>query len=241
MKRLLIRDDDEDLFDVPLQPILYHYYKENSKEIRRMVKQQVRVDHLVYKSHLQENVVLPGEGLLKLCNHVPFFKSYCCMFWLFKEFQNSEHVNIKALISLNTSLAVKGKVIRYRPGVAQGVGRGIAVLFHDRGTRRGWVVSITPWPHFTPEKDPVPILQEAGWVPGPVWMGRKSRPHRDLILDRPACGQSLYRLSSSVAIRLTITSGICLIVTGNAVKKGSPQWRVLLCSFFSLGVAELFF
>jgi len=25
----------------------------------------------------------------------------------------------------------------YRPGVAQRVGRGIALLFHDRGTRRG--------------------------------------------------------------------------------------------------------
>ena len=39
---------------------------------------------------------------------------------------------------------------------------------------------------FTPGKDPVPILQEAGWAPGPVWMGGKSRPHRDSILDRPA-------------------------------------------------------
>jgi len=26
---------------------------------------------------------------------------------------------------------------RYRSGVAQRVGRGIAILFHDRGTRRG--------------------------------------------------------------------------------------------------------
>ena len=26
---------------------------------------------------------------------------------------------------------------QYRPGVAQRVGRGIALLFHDRGTRRG--------------------------------------------------------------------------------------------------------
>jgi len=55
---------------------------------------------------------------------------------------------------------------RYRPGVAQRVGGGITVLFHDRGTRRGWVVSSTPRPHFTPGKDPVPILQEAGWTPG---------------------------------------------------------------------------
>jgi len=88
---------------------------------------------------------------------------------------------------------VQVKWSRYRPGMAQRVGRGIALLFHDRDTRRGWVVS-TPRPHFTPGKDPVPILQEAGWAPGPVWMGGKSRPHRDSIPDRPARSQSLYRL-----------------------------------------------
>jgi len=89
----------------------------------------------------------------------------------------------------------KVKCSRYRPGVAQKVGRGIALLFHDRGTRRGWVVSSTPRPHFTTGKDPVPILQEAGWAPGPVWTGGKSRPHRDSIPDRPAPSQSLYLLS----------------------------------------------
>ena len=26
---------------------------------------------------------------------------------------------------------------------------------------------------FTPGKDPVPIVQEAGWAPGPVWTGGK--------------------------------------------------------------------
>jgi len=38
-----------------------------------------------------------------------------------------------------TYLLVKKKVkcSRYRPGVAQRVGRGTALLFHDRGTRRG--------------------------------------------------------------------------------------------------------
>ena len=87
------------------------------------------------------------------------------------------------------------KWFRYRPGVAQRVGRGIALLFHDCGTRRGWVVSNTRRPHFTPGKDPVPILQETGWAPGPVWTGGKSRPHRDSIPDRPARSQSLYRLS----------------------------------------------
>ena len=90
---------------------------------------------------------------------------------------------------------MKVKWSRYRPGVAQRVGRRIAILFNDSGTRRGWMVSSTPRPHFTPGKDPVPILQVAGWAPGPVWTGGKSRPHRDSIPDRPARSQSLYRLS----------------------------------------------
>ena len=92
-------------------------------------------------------------------------------------------------------LKVKVKWSRYRPGVAQRVGRGIALLFHDGGTRRGWMVSSTPRPHFTSGQDPVPILQEDGWAPGPVWTGGKSRPHRDSIPDRPARSQSPYRLS----------------------------------------------
>ena len=79
--------------------------------------------------------------------------------------------------------------------MAQRVGRGIALFFHDRGTRGGSVVSSTPRPHFTPGKSPVPIVQEAGWAPGPVRTGGKPRPHRDSIPDRPARGQSLYRLS----------------------------------------------
>jgi len=44
-----------------------------------------------------------------------------------------------------------------------------------------------------PGKTPVHILQEAGWAPGPVWTGGKSRLHRDAIPDRPA--------RSSVVIR----------------------------------------
>ena len=53
--------------------------------------------------------------------------------------------------------------------MAQRVGRDIALLFHDRGTGSGWVVSSTLRQHFTPGKDPVPIVQGAGWAPGPVW------------------------------------------------------------------------
>jgi len=47
-------------------------------------------------------------------------------------------------------------------------------------------------PDFTPRKDQVPIVQEAGRAQGPVWTGGISRPHWDSIPDRPVC--------SSVAI-----------------------------------------
>jgi len=96
-----------------------------------------------------------------------------------------------------TEINKQVKWSRYRTGGAQkgGGGRGIALLFHDCGTRRGWVVSSTPRLHFTPGEDPVPILQDAGWALSPVWTGGKSRPYRDSIPDPPPRSQSLYRLS----------------------------------------------
>jgi len=56
----------------------------------------------------------------------------------------------------------------------------------------------------TPGKVKVPILQEAGWAPRPVWTGGKSRPQRDSIPDRPARSQSLYRLSYPAHINFII-------------------------------------
>jgi len=97
---------------------------------------------------------------------------------------NVSQIPFCKIYSLKTCKKIKWS--RYRSDVAQRVGRGIALIFHGRGTRRGWVVSNTPRPNFTPGKDTLPILQEAGWAPGPVWTGGKSRPYRDSIPDRPA-------------------------------------------------------
>ena len=47
-----------------------------------------------------------------------------------------------------------------------------------------------------PGKDPVPIVQEAGWAPGPVWTGAENLDTTGIRFpDRPASSQSLYRLS----------------------------------------------
>ena len=62
----------------------------------------------------------------------------------------------------------------------------------DRG---GWS---TPHPvRFTPGKDPVPTVQEAGWgAPGQVWTGAENlASNRIRSPDRPAHSESLYRLS----------------------------------------------
>ena len=85
--------------------------------------------------------------------------------------------------------------------MAQRVGRGIALLFHDHGTRRGRVVSSTPRPLFFSGKDPVPIEQEAGWAPWPVWTGGKSRPTGIRSTDLPA--------RSSVAISTELPGPKC--------------------------------
>jgi len=74
--------------------------------------------------------------------------------------------------------------------------RGIALLFHDHSTRSGWGVRVTPRPLFTPGKDPVPIVQEAGWATGPVWTGAENLATTGIRSpDRLARSQSLYRLS----------------------------------------------
>jgi len=74
--------------------------------------------------------------------------------------------------------------------------RGIALLFLDHSTGRGWEASVTPQPLFTPGKDPVPIVQESGWAPGPVWTGAENLASTGIRSpDRPAHSQSLYRLS----------------------------------------------
>jgi hypothetical protein len=57
------------------------------------------------------------------------------------------------------------------------------------------VASATSRPLYPRERDPVPIVQEAGWAPGPVWTGAENlAPTGIRSPDRPAHSESLYRL-----------------------------------------------
>jgi len=65
------------------------------------------------------------------------------------------------------------------------------------------VVSVTLWPLFTPGKEEVPVVQEAGWTPGSIWTGGENlAPTGIRSPDRPAHSQSLYRLSYPACIPL---------------------------------------
>ena len=60
----------------------------------------------------------------------------------------------------------------------------------------GWVVNATPRPLYPPGKNPVPIVQEAGWTSGPVWTDAEDLATTGIRSpDRPAHSESLYRLS----------------------------------------------
>ena len=49
---------------------------------------------------------------------------------------------------------------------------------------------------FTHGKDPVPIVQEAGWTSAPVWIGAEKLAFTGFRSpDLPARNESLYRLS----------------------------------------------
>jgi hypothetical protein len=75
--------------------------------------------------------------------------------------------------------------------------RGIALLFQDHGTRRGWEVSVTPRPLFTPGERPGTHCT-GGWVGPRAGLDRcgKSRPPAGFVprTVQPVA-QSLYRLS----------------------------------------------
>ena len=69
---------------------------------------------------------------------------------------------------------------------------------------------------FTPKKDPVPIVEEAVWAPGPVWTGEVNLvppPHRDSI-PRPSSPQRVAKtteLSRPLKIHNSSMKNLCFI------------------------------
>ena len=78
----------------------------------------------------------------------------------------------------------------------------------------GWDVSATPRPLYPRERDPVLILWEDGWAPGPVWTGAENlAPTGIRSPDRPACSESLYRLSYRGPFYIVVRLGVDILVS----------------------------
>jgi hypothetical protein len=88
----------------------------------------------------------------------------------------------------------KGHPITGHPGPRGGVEIQLYSFSTSALGGGGWSV---PRPgHLYPGKDPVPIVQVAGWASGPVWTCAKDlAPTGIRSPDRPARSQSLYRPS----------------------------------------------
>jgi hypothetical protein len=122
----------------------------------------------------------------------------------------------------STSWFVKGKV---HPMTCLCSDREAAVhhqMIRSFGARRVRVISITPRP-FYPGKDPVPIVQEAGWVSGPVWTGAE---------NLTSCRDSIPEPSSPTMSRCavcTIPAAIGLEGTTNQVCSLVTECRLCSC------------
>ena len=98
-------------------------------------------------------------------------------------------------------LSIKGKSkVHPRPGHERSR-RGVEVLLYSTfnlGAMWGQVVKATPTPLYTLERDPVPIVQGAGWTPGPVWTSKENlTPTWILSPDSQAHSESLHQLHQS--------------------------------------------
>jgi hypothetical protein len=67
-----------------------------------------------------------------------------------------------------------------------------------------WLFNVTLRPLY-PQEDPITIVYEAGWAPGPVWAGAENLALTRIRLpDRPARSESLYQLSYSTLYPLQL-------------------------------------
>ena len=110
--------------------------------------------------------------------------------------------------------------------------RGITLNLSWPRHYKGWGVSITPRPLFTPGIDPVPIVQENGWAPGPVWTGAENlAPTGIRSPDRPARSQFYSNCNTRLqSWRGNTQNGLCKSdITKNVCSCNKPH----LCSLQS--------
>jgi len=150
------------------------------------------------------------------------------------------------MLNIQVPCKGKGKRSRNRPGVAQRMGRGIALPFQDRGTRRWWVVSSTLRPHLPPGKPRYPFYRRLGGPQGrsgraehPVPTGIRSRTFQPVVsryTDWATRPTSRYHVRHEKS-KLSVSWYRAIRLDGISVKKrrflkchSTVQWSVPVLS-----------
>ena len=115
----------------------------------------------------------------------------------------------------------KVKWSRHRPSVAQRVVSVITLLFHDRGTRRWWVVSSTPRPHFNLEKNQYPFYRRLGGPQG--WSGRAENLVCARVCERDRGREKVFYLTTSVAKTAIVVHDTWIWETGGVIWTGERE------------------
>ena len=121
--------------------------------------------------------------IIVLCANQGWRNSVLCPSHKAKEKKKEEYSNIPAFIGKGKVKCTIVQALRLCTGRTVHRGsRGIALLFLDHGTRRGWGVSVTPRPLCTPGER-LGTHCAGGWVGPTADLDRcgKSRPHSDSI------------------------------------------------------------
>jgi hypothetical protein len=98
------------------------------------------------------------------------------------------------------------------------------ILILDLSTRWGWVVSVTPWPGFSPRERTPGIHCTGGWVD--IRAGLDTEDRGEILsplpeierrsTGRPACSQTLYWLSYPSHIQMDFLRIISILITDAA-------------------------
>jgi hypothetical protein len=111
--------------------------------------------------------IFKGQTVGALLAWAPIIKAAVSKWWWCTQIMGKHHLRVfvdwKPKVKGSAALwrGKKVKQSHYRPEQAQRVDRGIVLTFHDLGARRGVSAALRS-SCFTPGKDPVPTVQEAG-------------------------------------------------------------------------------
>jgi hypothetical protein len=134
------------------------------------------------------------------------------LLWYFYLLKDLEVIELQTCLTEITFISsyqrfqVKVKLSRYTPRWHVGSEEVYLLLFLVLGTRREWGIGSTPWPPFIPGEPRVPIVQEAGWAPEPVWTQRQEEKSSAHVGDRTPALQSVASHYTDWATRLSFRS-----------------------------------